>query len=109
MLCPNCHSLTENYCGKNMGNSPRSKKSHKARIQYYVRPKVACEICGKLGYGEKYCSYDCLHMAQRKVERPTKEALAEEIATYSWCALGRKYGVSDNAVRKWAESYGLAL
>jgi len=25
----------------------------------------------------------------------------------SWVAIASKYGVSDNAVRKWARSYGL--
>ena len=25
LLCPNCHSLTENYCSRNMGNSKRNR------------------------------------------------------------------------------------
>ncbi len=28
-----------------------------------------------------------------------------EIAETSWSAVGRKYGVSDNAVRKWVRWY----
>jgi len=28
-----------------------------------------------------------------------------EIKTTSYCAVGRKYGVSDNAVRKWVKFY----
>jgi transposase-like protein len=24
-----------------------------------------------------------------------------------WCAVGRKYKVTDNAVRKWAKQYGV--
>ena len=43
----------------------------------------------------------------RKVERPTKEQLAEDIINLSWTAIGKKYGVSDNATRKWARKYGL--
>ena len=31
----------------------------------------------------------------------------EDIKIFSWCAIGRKYGVSDNAVRKWARSYDI--
>jgi transposase-like protein len=38
------------------------------------------------------------HAAQR-------EALLAEIGASSWCAVGRKYGVSDNAVRKWVRQY----
>lgn len=43
----------------------------------------------------------------RKVTRPTKEELAELIESTSWVGIGRLYGVSDNAVRKWAKSYGI--
>ena len=43
----------------------------------------------------------------RQVERPSKEELLREIATSSFSAVGRKYGVSDNAIRKWCSSYGL--
>ena len=41
----------------------------------------------------------------RKVERPPYEKLLEEIETTSYLAIGRKYGVSDNAVRKWVRFY----
>jgi transposase-like protein len=41
----------------------------------------------------------------RKVERPPYERLLEEIEVTSYLAVGRKYGVSDNAVRKWVRWY----
>ncbi len=41
----------------------------------------------------------------RKVERPPYEQLLEEIEATSYLAVGRKYGVSDNAVRKWVRWY----
>ena len=41
----------------------------------------------------------------RKVERPPYEKLMAEIEATSYCAVGRKYGVSDNAVRKWLRFY----
>ena len=41
----------------------------------------------------------------RKVERPPYEKLLEEIEATSYVAVGRKYGVSDNAVRKWVRFY----
>ena len=40
-------------------------------------------------------------------DRPSKEELEKMINTMSWCAIGRKYGVSDNAVRKWAKKLNL--
>jgi integrase len=41
----------------------------------------------------------------RKVERPSYEVLKGEVARLGFAATGRKYGVSDNAVRKWLKSY----
>ena len=41
----------------------------------------------------------------RKVERPSYEQLMEDVRTMSMLAVGRKYGVSDNAVRKWIRWY----
>ena len=41
----------------------------------------------------------------RRVERPPYEQLLAEIEATSYCAVGRKYGVSDNAVRKWVKFY----
>jgi transposase-like protein len=39
------------------------------------------------------------------VERPPYAQLLREIAESSYVAVGRKYGVSDNAIRKWARRY----
>lgn len=38
-------------------------------------------------------------------ERPSYRQLLAEIEESGYCAVGRKYGVSDNAVRKWARFY----
>jgi 5-methylcytosine-specific restriction endonuclease McrA len=108
ILCPNCHSLTPSYGGKNKLSKLRRTKQEE-RAVYYYEPKYNCKTCGKLGYGI-YCSIQCSHIAQRKVmNRPTKEELADKINKYSWTAIGRMYGVSDKAVKKWAKQYELVL
>jgi transposase-like protein len=43
--------------------------------------------------------------ALRRVQRPPYEQLLREIAETSYVAVGRKYGVSDNAIRKWVRQY----
>jgi hypothetical protein len=43
--------------------------------------------------------------SSRKVERPSYDVLMQEIAETSFLAVGKKYGVSDNAVRKWVKTY----
>lgn len=48
------------------------------------------------------------HNRLRKVkDRPSKEELLELIKTKSFLEIGRMYGVSDNAIRKWCKSYNL--
>ncbi len=50
----------------------------------------------------KYCSDRCAKISIRKVkDRPSKEQLLQEIKETNYCVVGRRYGVSDNAVRKW--------
>lgn len=41
----------------------------------------------------------------RKVERPVFEILKNDINQLGYTGTGRKYGVSDNAVRKWLRYY----
>ncbi len=41
----------------------------------------------------------------RKAERPPYDMLLAEIEERGYCAVGRRYGVSDNAVRKWVRFY----
>ena len=86
LLCPNCHSQTDTYSGK------RFKKV------YYC-------TCGnqKEKYSES-CN-KCSKIKQRKVERPEYIELITEIKNIGYSATGRKYGVSDNAIRKWVKNY----
>jgi len=89
----------------NMAVQKRIKKIQKSKITL-ICPCCEREFDYKHG-NKKYCSKKCARMASRKVKRPSKEQLIEELKNTSWLALGRKYGVSDNAVRKWAKSYDL--
>lgn len=106
ILCPNCHSLTMNFAGKNKRNPGRCQQTEKLN-RYYLQKRHLCERCGELGFGERFCSNKCYRLASRKVEWPSKEQLANDVANMSWSAIGRKYGVSDNAVRKWAAKLGI--
>lgn len=90
----------------------------------YVRPR--CKRCSKVIYMDDsvFCT-NCLPidkktgkrirtkkekeraLLNRKVERPDRETLLNLIYTTSFLEIGRIYGVSDNAVRKWCKSYEL--
>jgi hypothetical protein len=68
-----------------------------------------CVICDKETLNIKYCSNVCAKIGQRKVKRPNKSTLINEINIMSWKAIGRKYGVSDNTIRKWAKYYEIPI
>jgi uncharacterized protein YlaI len=83
-LCPNCHSQTKTYSGKNKKRKEKKK----------------CE-CGREIFKTSKICLECNSIKNRRVERPTIEKLKEEVAEFGFKAIGRKYGVSDNAIRKW--------
>ena len=66
-----------------------------------ITTKNYCE-CGKeIRKNSKQCE-DCYNISQRKVkDRPSKEELILMIKDSSLEAVGRKYKVSGNAVKKW--------
>lgn len=91
LLCPNCHSQTENYCGN--ANSNKTK--------YY------CKECGReITKQATYCPV-CAAKHSRKVPRPELEQLIEDFKELkSYTKIGEKYGVKDNTIRKWFIAYG---
>ena len=71
-----------------------------------------CMGCGKSyetkgGTGRKFCSSECHKLSLRRAVRPSSNQLSEEMKMHTWVYLGRKYGVTDNAVKKWARNYNL--
>jgi transposase-like protein len=100
ILCPNCAATLDTHCGRNVNRA---------------RP---CALCGAIfipSYGQqRYCSNRCGSRSEasraaqrglRRVARPPYEELLSEIAATGYVAVGCKYGVSDNAIRKWVRQY----
>jgi hypothetical protein len=105
IVCPNCAATLDTHCGR------------KNRLEPSER---VCPLCGETFRArrarQRYCSRACgtrapsssrglPNPARRRVERPPYEQLLREIAETSYLAVGRRYGVSDNAVRKWVRQY----
>lgn len=74
---------------------------------YRPRKATKCAICGSLTKHDKYCSIECYRQARKSKIMPSLDELSKDIENMSWVAIGKKYGVSDNAVRKWARKYGI--
>ena len=84
-----------------------TRSDHAKTHNPIIRKSRNCAVCGEETKNQKYCSNVCQKKSLRRVERPSTEKLREMINQMSWVAIGRYYGVSDNAVRKWARRYGL--
>ena len=83
------------------------KKKKYSNGKYIKIKKKDCPYCGtKITNSADMC-VDCYNKLQRRVERPSREVLKEEIRTTSFLKLSEKYGVTDNAIKKWCKSYGL--
>jgi hypothetical protein len=113
MVCPNCAATLDTHCGR------------RNRIQRVRRKCLRCKKAFVPNDGrQRYCSRTCgvrwdraalpgkrpglrgvPTPSARRVERPPYAKLLEEIEAMGYVAVGRKYGVSDNAVRKWVRFY----
>lgn len=104
IVCANCAATLETHCGR------------KNRVEV---PPRQCARCGKEFVARyeshRYCSPECgrRHSNRRRgprpearrVTRPSYEQLVGEVESIGFSGVGRAYGVSDNAIRKWLRSY----
>lgn len=68
-----------------------------------------CILCGKaLKQENKHNQcWECWTLSRRKVQRPDAETLKQLVEQHTIVDVGRMYGVSDNAIRKWCKIYGI--
>ena len=112
--------------GKNGKNNSKRRKELREQLKKYreangrtAEGKGICPICGgEMTYNSKMCK-ECrlknpLYHGGIKGDKgtkespcPPKEELTKDILTLSLVKIGKKYGVSDNAVRKWCKKYDL--
>jgi hypothetical protein len=101
IVCPNCAATFDTHCGRKNRLEPRACDACGREFQpKYARQRFCSRACGT-----QHPRKSGPRPSTRKVPRPPYEALIREIAEDGWSAVGRKYGVSDNAVRKWVRAY----
>jgi hypothetical protein len=89
ILCSNCHMQEHNYSN--------SKKKNKPNI---VKEMKTCQCGSQINLKSTMCE-KCWSIKNRRVERPPFNQLLSEVAEMGYSGVGRKYGVSDNTIRKW--------
>ncbi len=105
IVCPNCNATLETHCGKQL------------RRRFPPRPCLLCAGEFEPKYeSQRYCSLACgsrrvrgyqPRPELRRAERPPYDELIAEIESVGYEAVGRRFGLSGNAVRKWRRVYEL--
>jgi hypothetical protein len=92
IVCPNCHSQTETYGGKNKERIVRTKRINEKRYN--------CINCNDPVLKSNTKCIVCHHRKLEKIIWPDTETLIKMVKDSSYAAVARNLGVSDNAVRK---------
>ena len=110
------HHIDENPLNNDSTNLIALTNQEHARIHRSDRIHLICAHCGakftatrtQVKRGMKLCSRKCADA--HRSQRPSRDVLVKAIYTHqNFCALGRHFGVSDNAVRKWAKYYQIDI
>ena len=117
LLCPNCHSQTTTYCLGNKqikkhGFNYKTSKLDQINKSQTMRKKRSNEI-KIISQPHTVNSVDEIKISNRlhtrKVVRPSKLELSGLISEMPFTEIGRKFGVSDNSIRKWCKNYGINI
>lgn len=96
LLCPNCHSQTSTYAGKNIKRTPKVK--------------LLCLDCNsEIAKGSTRC-IQCAALARKnsqKIDWPSVDQLKLLILKFGNFRAGQMLGVSDNAIKKHLTSLGI--
>jgi hypothetical protein len=94
IVCPNCAATLDTHCAKECLRCGKSFRPRDGRQRYCSRE------CGM-----RWDRSGVPRPGARKVDRPPYTQLLREVHAIGYCATGRRYGVTDNAVRKWIRQY----
>ena len=124
LLCPNCHALTDNYCGKKKKREKnrcivcgkeisRHSKLCKECFQELFRKKKIDDVYedNKVKVNKEEVKKIITSIKEKQISKcPSKDELILSFKDLgSFRAVGKKYKVSDKAVVKWCAKYGLPI
>jgi hypothetical protein len=103
IVCANCAATLETHCGRNVPH--QTVEIECARCgERFRRNRPEQRYCSR-ACGTRYARATGPRPAAWKVPHPPYEQLVREVTATSYQAVGRKYGVSGNAIRKWLRAY----
>lgn len=120
-------STTLRLIAKKVNNNPNTKwakdyeierilkKDFNYEVPIFTKPnqevikeeKKYCIDCGAEISKTAVRCQSCAHKARQTVNRPEREELKQLIRSTSFTEIGKNFGVSDNAIKRWCDSYNL--
>ena len=117
LLCANCHREVHSGEFDFQLYSPFDEEKAREIDLIYQKLKtheiVYCKYCGKEISRDartqqcRECYEKNIQIEKENKHNITRELLKDLIRTKPFTHIGKMYGVSDNAVRKWCDKYGL--
>jgi len=111
LLCANCHSQTNTYCSRNRDKQMYTLKiptENQHRLERKTNPIRDSFLC-KCGRNKSIGALVCIYCTRRYGPRPDYETLKSELDASNFVQVGKKYGITDNAVKKWIKRYETIL
>ena len=103
IVCPNCAATLDTHCGRAIAAPSRTARACAAAPVFARRAHVSSTARANAGcVGRERAA--AAGRAGGSSGRPTSD-LRAEVEALGWSGVGRRYGVSDNAVRKWMRAY----
>lgn len=99
---------TEMVQGINTGRYWRHNADYPLQKKQIAK-KYYCKECGKeITKGSGFC-IDCYRASKINSNKPDKESLIKDVYELqgNFTKIGKKYGTTDNTVRKWCNKYGI--
>lgn len=109
LLCANCHRGVHAGYLELPSNAEVFFNEERAQelIEEKQRKIYRCERCGaEITHKARLC-VECASLASRKVDRPSRDELKALIREKPFTHIAKEYSVTDNAIRKWCETYNL--
>jgi hypothetical protein len=103
IVCANCAATLDTHCGRRVPRERTCPGRDKVFEPRHMRHRYCSQSCWNIVNSRRLRGVP--QPERRKAERPPYPALLSEIDLLGYSAVGRKYGVSDNAVRKWIRFY----
>lgn len=103
IVCPNCAATLDTHCGRQNRRELVPRRCPTCTGAFWPS-RAKQRFCGRSCASRRDRSSEGRPVA-RKVPRPPYNHLLREVASIGYAATGRRYGVSDNAIRKWLRRY----